>query len=78
MRRAKNTYQYRGPIIKKHLIHGNILELQLITGYSQKYVLDVMAGRRYNAEILLEAIKIAKRNRRLKRIAQLRQEIKNS
>ena len=76
MRRAKNTYQYRGPIVKKHLIHGDILRLQMITGFTQKYVLDVMAARRYNAEILREAISIAKKNRRLRRIAQLRKELK--
>ena len=56
-------------------MHGDILRLQLITGYTQKYVLDVMAAHRYNAEILREAIKIAKENRRLRHIAQLRNEL---
>ena len=51
-------------------MHGDMRKIEKMTGYTQRYVIDVLTGRRYNEKILRTAIKLAKFNRENKLINQ--------
>ena len=75
MARPKQTVKKtdRCRVVRAYLRNGDLIKIAKMSGYSVPYTRQVLQGQRYNADILLCAIQVAKQNRKLGLVKTIKQ-----